>query len=205
MSKPRERWLSGRKRRFAKPLNGLNRSGGSNPPLSAIWFLFCATIFSNLTSLGTATLEDFTAPLDVDAGPGLALSDLWRSARRKQTLRRGCADSRLQNRDRRPRASSIGSRQSLLCDRDSHCRRGGLQKCGRPLERARKLPTPEPETEPSPEVRHLHPAAEIFWPDEDYAQQQRPGLVASLGISLHGSLSGRRRSGRASHPCPRNA
>src|SRR5882672_10972391 len=30
-----ERWLSGRKRRFAKPLYGLNRIGGSNPPLSA--------------------------------------------------------------------------------------------------------------------------------------------------------------------------
>src|SRR2546429_2433780 len=30
-----ERWLSGRKRRFAKPLYGLNRTGGSNPPLSA--------------------------------------------------------------------------------------------------------------------------------------------------------------------------
>ncbi len=29
-----ERWLSGRKRRFAKPLNGEIRSGGSNPPLS---------------------------------------------------------------------------------------------------------------------------------------------------------------------------
>src|SRR5207237_5122991 len=28
-------WLSGRKRRFAKPLYGLNRTGGSNPPLSA--------------------------------------------------------------------------------------------------------------------------------------------------------------------------
>jgi hypothetical protein len=31
----RERWLSGRKRRFAKPLDGVTRLGGSNPPLSA--------------------------------------------------------------------------------------------------------------------------------------------------------------------------
>src|SRR5437588_4779152 len=31
-----ERWLSSRKPRFAKPLYGLNRTGGSNPPLSAI-------------------------------------------------------------------------------------------------------------------------------------------------------------------------
>ena len=30
-----ERWLSGRKRQFAKLLYGLNRTGGSNPPLSA--------------------------------------------------------------------------------------------------------------------------------------------------------------------------
>jgi hypothetical protein len=30
-----ERWQSGRMRRFAKPLYGLNRTGGSNPPLSA--------------------------------------------------------------------------------------------------------------------------------------------------------------------------
>ena len=30
-----ERWLSGRKRRFAKPLYGLNRTEGSNPSLSA--------------------------------------------------------------------------------------------------------------------------------------------------------------------------
>ena len=33
-----ERWLSGRKRRFAKPLYGLNRIGGSNPPLSASFY-----------------------------------------------------------------------------------------------------------------------------------------------------------------------
>lgn len=30
-----ERWLSGRKRRFAKPMYGLNRTAGSNPVLSA--------------------------------------------------------------------------------------------------------------------------------------------------------------------------
>ena len=33
--RPLERWLSGRKRRFAKPLYGSNCIGGSNPPLSA--------------------------------------------------------------------------------------------------------------------------------------------------------------------------
>ncbi len=32
-----ERWQSGRMRRFAKPLYGLNRTGGSNPPLSAMF------------------------------------------------------------------------------------------------------------------------------------------------------------------------
>ena len=30
-----ERWPSGLRQRFAKPLTGLNPSGGSNPPLSA--------------------------------------------------------------------------------------------------------------------------------------------------------------------------
>ena len=34
-----ERWPSGLRQRFAKPLTGLNPSGGSNPPLSA---RFCA-------------------------------------------------------------------------------------------------------------------------------------------------------------------
>ncbi len=32
-----ERWLSGRKQRFAKASYGLNRTEGSNPSLSAIW------------------------------------------------------------------------------------------------------------------------------------------------------------------------
>src|ERR1017187_339570 len=33
-----ERWLSGRKQRFAKPSQGETSVGGSNPPLSAISF-----------------------------------------------------------------------------------------------------------------------------------------------------------------------
>ena len=32
-----ERWLSGRRQRFAKPSYGLHCTGGSNPPLSAIF------------------------------------------------------------------------------------------------------------------------------------------------------------------------
>ena len=35
-----ERWLSGRKQRFAKPSYGSYRTPGSNPGLSAIFFLF---------------------------------------------------------------------------------------------------------------------------------------------------------------------
>ena len=35
MSLATERWLSGRKRRFAKSVNGSNRSAGSNPVRSA--------------------------------------------------------------------------------------------------------------------------------------------------------------------------
>ena len=39
-----ERWLSGRKRRFAKPLYGLNRTEGSNPSLSAIFACLIALL-----------------------------------------------------------------------------------------------------------------------------------------------------------------
>ena len=46
-----ERWLSGRKRRFAKPLYGLHRTGGSNPPLSAI---HTCSVFGLLSQLANA-------------------------------------------------------------------------------------------------------------------------------------------------------
>ena len=54
-----ERWLSGRRQRFAKPSYGLHCTGGSNPPLSAIsafkasgayiGSLFCAHVVSRCT------------------------------------------------------------------------------------------------------------------------------------------------------------
>ena len=39
MGLPAERWLSGRRQRFAKPSYWATGTGGSNPPLSAIIFV----------------------------------------------------------------------------------------------------------------------------------------------------------------------
>ena len=64
-----ERWLSGRKRRFAKPLYGSNCIGGSNPPLSAV----IGMASPNPVEIGVSDLLEFAGIVGFDPSASVPL------------------------------------------------------------------------------------------------------------------------------------